>query len=120
MIASIIITAISALWVFVVRRGNPEKQNTATFYSGLACVIFGLVMIYNNIRTFKDKEGQYVCRGSLGEPGWTRSLLDLVGVGLAVEFFGMWWENAAYLFIAIPVFIIYSFIMKVRRWLTGF
>ena len=116
LIIGILVTSFSAFMIFYVKRHDPKKQNKATFYSGLACAMIGYVMAFRAIQVRKVG-GKYLSRGDLRS---TSHVLDIVGVGLIVEIVGIWWEQAAYLFLLIPGFIVYTFIKKVLNWLQAF
>ena len=116
-VIGLVVTSFSAFMIFYVKRGDPKKQNTATFYSGLACSLLGYVMTFNSIRVRKEGN-KYVTGGNLA--GRNTHLLDVIGVGLIVQFIGIWWDKAAYFFLLIPAFIVYTFVKKVLNWLHAF
>lgn len=116
-VIGILVSSFSAFMIFYMKRDDPKKQNTATFYSGLCCSLIGYVLAFRSTRVRKEGK-QYVARGNLS--GRDGHLLDVVGVGLIVQFVGIWWDQAAYFFILIPGFIVYTFVRKVLNWLSAF
>ena len=116
-VIAILVTSFSAFMIFYVKRGDPKKQNKATFYSGLTCAMIGYVFAIRATGVIK-RDGKIVARGDFS--GRSAHILDVVGVGLIVEFVGIWWDQAAYLFILIPGFIVYTFVKKVLNWLKAF
>jgi hypothetical protein len=116
-IISIVVTSISAFWIFYLKRNTPKDQNIKTFVSGLICAVIGFFIVLRKIRVHGAGRNVFT-EGNLS--GSTKKLLDIIGVGLLVEFFGIWWYQAAFLFLLIPVFIIYDLLKGVCRWLEAF
>jgi hypothetical protein len=117
LIVSAIVTAIAAFSIFYLQRNTPKTQNTKTFLSGLACTIGGFILVLRAIRVYG--EGRNIStKGNLS--GNSKQLLDIVGVGLFIEFFAIWWHQALFLFLLIPAFMIYELLKKIGRWLSAF
>jgi hypothetical protein len=51
---------------------------------------------------------------------WLAFYLDVVGVGLIVEFTGIWWPRAWFLFGFVPIFIAYTAVGRMFSWLAAF
>jgi hypothetical protein len=115
-VISVIVTLISAFVIFFLKRGKPQTQNIKTFFAGLALTITGFVLVFRAIRVYGSGKN-IMTKGDLS--GNSKQLLDVIGVGLVVEFVGIWWSQAAFLFFLIPAFIIYELLKKLSGWLSA-
>jgi hypothetical protein len=139
-IASIVTTIIAALFSFVFKVGRappPPKprirgqkvevfrpRTEAPFWSGLSAAVIGLALVYNRIR-YRPRVSEVERVPELSgrkKNFWLAFYLDVVGIGLIVEFTGIWWRRACLLFWLVPMFIVYTVIRRMLGWfdaLTG-
>jgi hypothetical protein len=118
LILSVVVTTFSAAMTYVYY--PKAKRNKGAFCAGLTVTIIGILVVWDKIRVRKVAVGnkiEYVTNTDLS--GGHQMLLDVIGIGLLVQFFGIWWAQSAWLFLLFPIFIIYTIIKKVGRWLTA-
>jgi hypothetical protein len=139
LIIAIIISGISAIAGFLFKvgrkppppkpriRGQPapvfHPRSEAPFWSGFIVSVIGLALVYNRIRFRKGQPGEKQSVPELSGPRkhfWLAFYLDVVGIGLMVQFVGIWWEKAYHLFWLVPVFIIYTCLKKLIGWFGAF
>jgi len=113
---SVFFTALSAFLIFYTRRNTPKLQNRKTYYFGVIIMLVAFFLAYRSIRVYKNpNDKHFSTNGDLKTHGAV--FIDLIGVSLLVQFVGVWWENAGWLFLVIPFYFIYYIVKKLLSWL---
>ena len=113
-----VLTIISAILIFVVKRGQPEKQNIKTFVFSLIITLICGYYLSKFAGTILDetKNGRvYKPAGDLR--GKHSVLVDLIGISAFVSFIGVWWSKACLIYLVIPAYVIKYYVGMVLGWL---